>query len=82
MSNSSQWYSKLQRICSFEQNKYELIIWDEIQNLPDQEQAEKNAEFFAAPSQEYDALRSYDRKVEEINEIFPTILTVSSCLKT
>ena len=68
MSNPSQWYSKLKRICSFDQNKYEPIICDEIQNLSDQEQAERIAEFFAAPRQEYDALRSCDILVEEIDE--------------
>ena len=69
VSNPSQWYSKLKRLCSFDQNKYEPIICDEIQNLPDQEQAEQIAEFFAAPRQEYDALRSCNIIVEEIENL-------------
>ena len=67
-SNPSKWYSKLKRICSFDQEKYQPIVCAEIENISDQEQAEKIAEFFAAPRQAYDALLSCDIKVTEINE--------------
>ena len=68
LSNPSQWYSKLKRICSFDQQRYEPIICDEIESLSDQEQADKIAEFFAAPRQAYDALISCEIKVDDINE--------------
>ena len=68
MSNPSQWYSKLKRICSFDQERYEPINCDEIGSLSDQDQADKIAEFFAAPWQAYDALLACDIKIEEIEE--------------
>ena len=68
LSNPAQWYSKLKRICSFDQDRYEPIVCEEIDNLPAQEQADKIAEFFAAPRNEYDALLSCDIKVDAINE--------------
>ena len=68
LSNPSQWYSKLKRICSYDQERYEPIMCDEIESLSDQEQADKIAEFFAAPRQAYDALLSCEIKVDEIME--------------
>ena len=51
ISNPSQWYSKLKRICAYDQDKYQPIICDEIDNLYDQEQAEKIADHFCADRQ-------------------------------
>ena len=68
LSNPSQWYSKLKRICSFDQERYEPIVCEEIEDLSDQEQAEKIAVFFAAPRKAYDALLSCDIQVDEIEE--------------
>ena len=56
LSNPSQWYSKLKRICSYDQEKYEPIMCSEIENHSDEEQAEKIASFFARPRQKYDEL--------------------------
>ena len=46
ISNPSQWYSKLKRICSYDQEKHEPLEVAEIELLSDQEQAEKIADFF------------------------------------
>ena len=82
-SNPSQWYSKLKRICSYDQTKYEPLNCGEIENLTDQEQADKIAEFFATPRQAYDALQSCDIKVTQIDKKrFSTIFTIRGCNKT
>ena len=62
-SNPSQWYSKLKRLCSFDQNKSDPIIVDSIKNLSDKEQAEEIANKFAKVSQEYNPLKTGDIKV-------------------
>ena len=59
-SKPSQWYSKLKRICSYDQDKYDPIICDEISELSNKEQAEKIAEHFVHPRNKYDALRKCD----------------------
>ena len=56
LSNPSQWYSKLKRICSYDQENYEPIVCSEMENLSDEEQVEKIASFFARPRQKYDEL--------------------------
>ena len=45
-SNPSQWYSKVKRMCSYDQEKFEPIVCNEIETLTDQEQADKIAEHF------------------------------------
>ena len=41
VSNPSQWYSKLKRICSYDQEKHDPLVVAEIELLSDQAQAEK-----------------------------------------
>ena len=62
-SNPSQWYSKLKRLCSFDQNKSDPIIVDSIKNLSDKEQVEEIGNKFAKVSQEYNPLKTGDIKV-------------------
>ena len=61
-SNPSQWYSKLKRICSYEQERYAPLICSEIENLSDQEQAERIANHFCKVREKFDPL-----KIEDIN---------------
>ena len=42
-SNPSQCYSKLKRICSYDQERYDQLNCEEIDTLTDEEQAEKNS---------------------------------------
>ena len=53
LSNPSQWYFKLKRICSYDQDKNQPVICEEIDNLTDREQAKKIAKHFAAPRNIY-----------------------------
>ena len=54
------WYSALKRISSFDQIKTEQPVVDEINHLPDQEQAELIADQFASIQNEYQALEKDD----------------------
>ena len=56
-SNPSQWYSKLKRICSYDQEKTQPIICAEIETLTDQEQADKIAQHFSAVRQNSNLLK-------------------------
>ena len=58
-----QWYSCLKQITSFDQQRREEIIVDEISHLTDQEQCEIIADKFASIQNEYDALKTEDIKV-------------------
>ena len=71
LSNPSQWYSKLKHICSFDQEKYNPIIWEEIDELTDSEQAKKIAKHFATPRNRYSALQECDIDIPafDINSI-------------
>ena len=62
-SNPAHWYSKLKRLCSFDQHKSEPIIVESIKHLSDQEQSEVIANKFASVSQEYDPLNKDDISV-------------------
>ena len=46
VSNPSQWYSKLKRICSYDQEKHDPLVVADIELLSDQAQAEKIADHF------------------------------------
>ena len=54
VSKVSQWYSKLKRLCSYDQHKADPVIVESIKNLTDKEQAELIAAKFARVSQEYE----------------------------
>ena len=59
-SHVNQWYSKLKYLCSYDQQKSEPIIVEEIKNLSAQDQAEKIADKFSKISQEYEPLQDKD----------------------
>ena len=61
----AQWYSKLKRLCSYDQQKSDPIIIESIKHLSDQEQAEKIADKFAKVSQEYDPLKTEEIQFPE-----------------
>ena len=68
LSNPSQWYSKLKRICSYDQHKSDPVIVDSIKHLTDKQQAEVIADKFAKVSQEYSPLKTEEIKVPEFPE--------------
>ena len=61
LSNPSQWYSKLKRICSYDQEKFDPITCSEIEDLPKEKQVEKIAEHFCAVRQKFAPLE--DRSI-------------------
>ena len=58
-----QWYTCLKRISSFDQMKNDQVSVDELNHLPDQQQAEKIAEKFASIQNLYDPLKTEDISV-------------------
>ena len=62
-SNPYQWYSKVIRMCFYDQTKFEPIICSEIENLTDQEQAEKIAKQFYAVRKKFNLLRFSDIEI-------------------
>ena len=64
-SNTSQWYSKLKRLCAYDQKKLEPVIVESLKHLSDDKQAEEIADKFARVSQEYEPLKTEDSKVPE-----------------
>ena len=58
VSNPSQWYSMLKRICSYDQEKFDPIKCSEIEDLPKDEQAERIADHFCAVRQKFAALET------------------------
>ena len=69
VSNPSQWYSKLKRICSFDQHKSDPVIVETIKHLSDEQQAEVIADKFSKVSQEYDPLKTEDIQVPKFSEV-------------
>ena len=67
VSNTSQWYSKLKRLCSYDQQKLEPVVVESIKHLNVQEQAEAIADKFSKVSQEYDPLKKEDIIVPEFD---------------
>ena len=64
-SKPGQWYSKLKRMCSEDQQKSEQIVVEEIMHLSDQEQADAIAERMAKISQEYPPLNKCDIQIPD-----------------
>ena len=58
--NPANWYRELKKLTSFDQQKGEDIVVEEIKDLEFNEQAELIAEHFAAISQEFDKLEDGD----------------------
>jgi hypothetical protein len=63
-----QWYSCLKKITSFDQQKTEQTMVDEISHLSDQQQAELIAERFASIQNEYQSLKNEDIDVPHFEE--------------
>ena len=59
-SNPSQWYSKLKRMGGLTGSRADHIKVEELQGVPDQEQAELIAQYYAEVSNEYKALENSD----------------------
>ena len=76
-SNPRQWYSKLKKITSYDQQKNEVPIVEEIRDLPDQEQAEIIAEKFAKIQNEYDPLQTEDISVPTFDKSEIPVFKVS-----
>ena len=68
ISNTSQWYSKLKRLCSYDQQKLEPVIVESLKHLSDSEQAEAIADKFSKVSQEYEPLKEGDIDIPEFDE--------------
>ena len=68
VSNVGQWYSKLKRLCSFDQRKSDPVIVESLRNLSDAEQAEQIADKFAKISQEFEPLDSENIDIPKFDE--------------
>ena len=66
--NSSQWYSSVKRMASHDQHNFEKVIIPDINNLSDEEQAKRIADYFAEILNQYDQLRKEDIQTSPINE--------------
>ena len=66
-SNTSQWSSKLKRLCAFDQKKLEPVSVKSLKHLSDDKQAEEIANKFEGVSQGYERLRDEDIKIPEID---------------
>ena len=85
LSNPSQWYSKLKRICSYDQQKFEPLVCSEIEHLSDQEQADEIAKHFCAVREKFEEVKPYEIKIPKFtNEEIPkfTEMEVASKLKS
>ena len=66
--NTSKWYSSLKRMTSHEDHKKDNIIMQDINHLPDEEQAQKLADHFSSIPNKYDQLKSEDIKISHIKK--------------
>ena len=62
------WYSEFKKITSYDQQRSDEIIVENIKDLTDSEQAELIADNFAQASQEYDKLKTEDIKIPKYDE--------------
>ena len=67
-SKVGQWYSKLKRLCSYDQHKNDPPVVESLKHLSDKEQAEIIADKFAKVSQEYDPLKTEDIKIPDFEK--------------
>ena len=65
---TSQWYSMLKKLCSYDQHKSDPVIVDSIKHLSNEDQAEAIADKFSKVSQEYNPLLADDIKIPEFEE--------------
>ena len=66
-SNTSQWYSKLKRLCAYDQQKFQPLIVESLKHLTDDKQAEEIADKFARVSQEYEPLKKENIEIPEFD---------------
>ena len=66
--NTAHWYSSIKRMTSHDQQKYQNIIIPEINNLSDEEQAQKLSDHFSAIPNEYNQLKSEDIQIDPVNK--------------
>ena len=67
-SNPSRWYSKLKRVCSYDQERHAPIVCSEIENLPDQEQADTIDSNFCKVRNKFIAIKREDIEVPHFKE--------------
>ena len=60
---TSQWFSLLKKLCSYDQHKSDPVIVESIKHLSNEEQAEAIADKFSRVSQEYDPLLKEDIQI-------------------
>ena len=80
-SNPSQWYSKLKRLCSYDLEKQEVLKCEEIDQVPDQDQADILAEHFSKIRGKFDALKATDIIIPSFNQDSIPQVSQSSVLK-
>ena len=68
MTKTSQWFSRLKKLCSYDQKKSEPVIVESIKHLSDAEQAEKIADKFSKVDQEYDPLLDDDIEIPKCDK--------------
>ena len=59
-SNPNQWYSKLNRLCTYDMEKQDQLNCEEIETLTDQEQGDELVEHFSKTRNEYSVLKPRD----------------------
>ena len=65
---TSQWYSMLKKLCSYDQHKSDPVIVNSIKHLSNEDQAKAIVDKFSKVSQEYDPLLAEDIKIPEFEE--------------
>ena len=66
--NTTQWYSCLKRMTSYDQEKYQQVIIPEINHLSEKEQAQKLAAHFSDIPNEYEPLQKDDINIQPIEK--------------
>ena len=66
--NTSQWYSSVKRMTSYNQQKSEKVIVHEINHLSDEDQAKQIADNFTKISNEYEQIKLEDIDISPINK--------------
>ena len=67
-SNPNQWYSKLKRLCTYDMEKQEAIVCEQLEHLSDQEQANELVNHFSKIRCQFDALNASDIIIPPFNQ--------------
>ena len=70
-SKPGQWYSKLKRMSSYNEQKSEEVSVEEINHLSNQQQSEKIADSFSRISNEYEQIEESDINLESATNLNP-----------